>query len=280
MTSVAFEDSDQERFLTDGYLILRKVIDRSELDAIEAWLLGQVVHRDPGARPQTLREWQPSSSDRARLQRTLYSCPAFRAVASSDRLLAAMQGIFGEPAFLHPRRFMRVVTANPDGYVMDPHQDHAYTQGSEQTVTGWIPLHDVTIADSCLLVWPGSHLGGLVTDVHEPWPGRYVIGGLPSGDPRWTPIECERGDVVLLHSLVVHASRPASSGLTRLSFDCRYQPQSEPMCATELTPPFGLDVDPLGWVGAQVIDGRVLPPIYEDLPVDGLEPITSEIDDA
>ena len=102
-------------------------------------------------------------------------------------------------------RFLReqVVTKTPRADVQVPwHQDSGYARVPTEFVTCFLALDDITIANGCLWVLPGSHLGGLVD--HRPsgyW--REVAAAV---DDPGVPIELARGSALVFSSFTLHRS--------------------------------------------------------------------------
>ena len=84
----------------------------------------------------------------------------------------------------------------------------------------WLALEDVTIDNGALWAIPGSHLewpinrrfvrasqGGVKFDGSDNYP--------EESDPRWKPLECAAGTLILIHGSVLHYSKPNNSGVSR-----------------------------------------------------------------
>lgn len=115
----------------------------------------------------------------------------------------------------------------PDGYYgLAPHQDWTSTQGSLDTVTVWIPLHDVSKDNFPLEVIPGSHLRGV-------WPGKrngsyYEIDKSEYKDSDFVPLEVKQGDVVIMSGFTVHRTGMKDSKGLRIAASTRFDNSAEP----------------------------------------------------
>jgi phytanoyl-CoA hydroxylase len=101
------------------------------------------------------------------------------------------------------------------------------TPDADQTemLTVWFPLWDATVENGCLMVWPNSHRQGLID--HCPgYDGLQIPRKLVRGEPKTLPMQ--RGDVLFMHRLTMHASHPNLSQNVRWSFDLRYNPIGQP----------------------------------------------------
>ena len=93
---------------------------------------------------------------------------------------------------------------------------------AEQTniVTCWLPLGDATVEMGCMQVLQGVPKMGYLK--HQKEGGTTVVPELlPDIEPEY--LECERGDVVLMHKFTPHKSTPNQSASCRWSIDLRYQ---------------------------------------------------------
>lgn len=115
----------------------------------------------------------------------------------------------------------------PGGYHgLKPHQDWTSTQGSLDTVTVWVPLHDVSKNNFPLEVIPGSHLRGV-------WPGKrngsyYEIDKSEYKDSDFVPLEVKQGDVVIMSGFTVHRTGVKDSKGLRIAASIRFDNSAEP----------------------------------------------------
>ena len=155
-------------------------------------------------------------------------------VANEPALMQLLATVLDAPFFCHPRKTARIVPPDAIGETTQPHQDYPYIQGSIDTVTCWTPLHDVPLENGPLRVLPGSHRRGLLPLRRVPGPGGFGVED--PGPAAWYASEVHRGDVIIFHSLLVHAALPNTAPRFRLSTDNRYQARTAPVCATQLAP--------------------------------------------
>ena len=97
--------------------------------------------------------------------------------------------------------------------------------GDPECFTAWIPLHDCPIEVGPLQILDGSHHFGFQDhedeNLHVP---EIPVGSAIGGD--WVGGEINAGDVLIFHSLTVHAAAPNLSKQLRISIDCRFQDYS------------------------------------------------------
>ena len=156
----------------------------------------------------------------------------------NDRLLDAVESIIGPEIYSNPVQHVRLkpperLTPKDDqGRVQlgktPVHQDNGViTPDADQTemLTVWFPLWDVTVENGCLMVWPKSHVQGLL-DHCPAYDGLTIPGKLVQGEGMSVPMR--RGDVLFLTKLTLHASHSNHSDHVRWSFDLRYNPVGQP----------------------------------------------------
>lgn len=113
------------------------------------------------------------------------------------------------------------------------HQDATFLHTEPLSVTGlWFALEDATIDNGCMWALAGGHRGPLrrrfaraVSENRAPFAARTVMHVLdatplpePSPGPPWTPLEAEKGTLVLLHGLLPHWSSANRSPRSRHAF--------------------------------------------------------------
>ncbi len=147
----------------------------------------------------------------------------FNACAEDPALLNLFRGLFAADVQVHRRNICRIAFPGGD-QPTQPHQDYHYIRGSSETYTCWIPTSDVPAELGGLAVQPGSHHLGFL-------PHRRTIGAGGFGvdlDRPWAGGDFQLGDVLVMHSHMVHAARDhRDPERIRLSFDFRYQPAGQ-----------------------------------------------------
>ena len=112
------------------------------------------------------------------------------------------------------------------GAKVNPHVDSTFIYTEPLSCTGaWIALEDATIENGCLSIIPGSHR-------KYPLQQQYIRNSTNTGTEfvntlheravwdttQLEPLEAKKGDLVLLHGEVVHASYPNHSEKSRHAF--------------------------------------------------------------
>ena len=82
------------------------------------------------------------------------------ALPHHHRLITLFEHLLDGTVFVHPRHIVRVMTSHRDLHPTPPHQDFPLIQGTERTLTCWIPLGDCSFDLGPLTICEGSHAGG------------------------------------------------------------------------------------------------------------------------
>jgi len=162
----------------------------------------------------------------------------FHGLAVHPSLMAVFETLFGAQVLAHSRNICRVQFPHTSENSTPPHQDHFYIGGAEETWTNWMPLGDCPVELGSLAVAAGSHRHGMY-EVHEA-KGAGGHGVDVGAACTWIGGDILCGDVLILHSHMVHQGRDNQSGnRLRLSVDYRYQPLSQPVRSDSLLPHMG-----------------------------------------
>ena len=164
--------------------------------------------------------------------------PAVFAMLRNEKLLDAVESIIGPELYSNPVQHVRLkppeqfTPKDSEGRLQlgktPPHQDNGVVlpeADDTEMLTVWFPLTDATLENGCLMVWPHTHIHGLLE--HCPrFDGVQVPSQLVPGEPR--PLPMKSGDALFMHRLTMHASLSNQSEDVRWSFDLRYNPIGQP----------------------------------------------------
>lgn len=230
----------RRRFRDDGYLFLRGVMPRDALDrtlgAVLAevekagWLLPGTDPRDRLADPAKACA-EPMAAYRAVYDR-VFRLEAFHALPHAPELAAVMRRILDDDDLLiHPRKITRMIfpveRGQPD-FTTPAHQDYSAVQGSAETCSVWIPLHDCPIDQGSLMAAEGTHRDGMYG-----YRLSLGAGGVEIDDPledRWRGADFAAGDILVFSTLLVHRGARNLSNRLRISTDCRFQRTADTIC--------------------------------------------------
>ena len=104
------------------------------------------------------------------------------------------------------------------------HQDWRYGQTSLNSVTMWVPTHDVTPIDGTVEIIPETHLLGLLKVREEHNPRRFIINDniIKTLEKNSIKVSLAKGECVFFSQFTLHQSGVNQSGLPRLTFQGRY----------------------------------------------------------
>lgn len=239
------------RLRREGYLFLRGAVPVADVLAVRREVV-QVLAEDgwtaPGSDPDELLP-----GPRACLEGADGYFATYRRVLALQRLneLAhhdAITGLLGEllqrPLLVHPRKIARFGQPQASEYTL-PHQDYRLVQGTVDALTVWLPLGHAPVALGGLRVAAGSARAGLLPVRPAKGPGGMTVDGPVPGT--WASVDYQPGDLVLFHSLTVHAAMPNRTDRMRLSVDFRYQAADEPVHTGALHPHYVSHPDIPDW---------------------------------
>lgn len=233
----------------DGYTVVRGLLPAALLGEFGQQLDAALDLPGPGTALDRIRSWRPTEQQHLALRAAGYRTRAQHDIAHHPALAGLMAELLGGQVWVQPRQFLRLMYTVDRPWATEPHQDYRFVQGTVDTLTAWIGMHDVDAGGSALRVLPGSHRRGL-------WPVTDTTGGTlphPVGvfpdDPRWTALPVRAGDVAVFHSLTVHSTLPPAGPAGRLSLDVRYQRTGTPFAETGLLAPYDCEHsdDPARW---------------------------------
>ena len=163
----------------------------------------------------------------------------FHALPHRSELLRVVEALTEEPVLVHPRNIARITFPGAAFFTTPAHQDHPLIQGTAETYTAWMPLCDCPGALGGLAVLEGSHRFEILPVHSAAGPGGVTVNTDLPGCV-WRSQDMQTGDVLLFHSLTVHAARPnITTDSLRVSVDYRYQGVSQPIVADSLEPHYG-----------------------------------------
>jgi ectoine hydroxylase-related dioxygenase (phytanoyl-CoA dioxygenase family) len=162
-------------------------------------------------------------------------------ISLQGKLPILMKELLGEEVFAHPKKMVRICypyNMNPNDLVL-PHQDLFYIKGEKDTLIAWIPLGNYLPNCGGLEVAHGSHKMGLLPVIPNK-EGRFncAASNIEKYELDWRVAHYEIGDLLIMHSLTVHASGKNLSNHFRLSLDCRFSCLNGAINEEQLLPPY------------------------------------------
>jgi len=229
-TSDLKPQSLQEEIRNRGYALIRGLIPRSDVTSVlggiarilsdAGWLLPSLDPLEHMANG-TAACGDPDPSFK-RTYQEVFNLESFHALPHHPALKGVMEMLVGEQVLIHPKPIGRLIFPNCDSLTVHAHQDYRFMSGDPECFTVWIPLHDCPTDLGPLQILEGSHRFGVIThedeNLHVP---EISAGALTKG--AWVGGRINAGDVLVFHSLTVHAASPNRSHRLRISMDCRFQ---------------------------------------------------------
>jgi ectoine hydroxylase-related dioxygenase (phytanoyl-CoA dioxygenase family) len=155
----------------------------------------------------------------------VFNLEAFHAFAHHPALRQVMTMLVGPQLLIHPKPIARLMFPNCERFVVHAHQDHTAIGGDPESFTAWMPLHDCPLELGSLQILEASHRYGL----QSADPGTGIISKETARGGKWLGGRINAGDVLIFHSLTVHAACPNTSNRLRISMDCRFQDYGRPL---------------------------------------------------
>jgi len=217
----------QEAMDAQGYLLIRGVLPAEDV----AGLLGEILEVVsaagwllPGYRSlervaDVSKACGDTDEEFKSVYKQVFSMEPFHAFAHHPRLREVLRLLVGPRLLIQPKLVARMIFPNCERLLVDAHQDHQSMAGDPESFTMWFPLHDCPQELGPLQILEGSHRFGLQKS--DPRTGYVVRETALGGD--WVGGAIHAGDVLIFHSLTVHASSPNVSNQMRVSMDFRFQ---------------------------------------------------------
>jgi Phytanoyl-CoA dioxygenase (PhyH) len=213
-----------------GYILIRRLLPRDAVNQLLAeitqilsasgWLLSG---HDPMERFADIAAacGDPDPGFKQTYQE-VFNLAALHALPHHPELKRAMKMIVGDRLLIHPKPIGRLIFPNCERLTVHAHQDYRFMGGDPECFTVWIPLHDCPVEVGPLQIKEGSHRFGFQKhedeNLHVP---EIPVCGAEGSD--WVGGQINAGDVLMFHSLTVHAASPNLSKQLRISLDCRFQ---------------------------------------------------------
>jgi hypothetical protein len=222
--------SMQEEIGSRGYMLIRGLLPHGALNPLlgeitqvlytAGWLLPD---HDPIDRIADVSAacGDPDPSFK-RTYQEIFNLESFHALPHHTVLKQIMSMLVGERLLVHPKPIGRLIFPNCERLVNHAHQDYRFMDGDVECFTVWIPLHDCPTDQGPLQILEGSHRFGAQSHNTE----NLHVPEIPKGTALgvdWVGGQINAGDVLIFHSLTVHAASPNVSNRLRVSLDCRFQ---------------------------------------------------------
>lgn len=216
----------------DGFVLVRNAVPAALIDFIDTKITG-LIKEWTGAVIETTRspEFADLLMGNRGLEQRLYDGVRkfdwLKEISLAPPVIHAVSEILGRETGLMGKIPLRIDLPLVTRELAVWHQDYWYVKGNTGTLTLWLPLQDTGYMEGCLLVMPGSHKLGILDHDAQVLGKRHFPTGIFDREVRY--VETRRGDVILLHSLLLHSSGVNISNRARLSIQARYTRLDEPV---------------------------------------------------
>lgn len=220
----------KEELALRGYALVRELIPKSDVDTVLGDV-GEVLSRAGwlcSDRPPTDRvpaqgaAYGDPDPIFKKTYQEVFNLERFHALPHHPALKNVMEMIVGDQILVHPKPIGRLIFPRCERLVTHAHQDYEFMGGDPEFYTVWIPLHDCPVEAGSLRILEGSHRYGIQAHERENVHVPEIPLDIVSGD-EWVEGRVDAGDVLIFHSLTVHAAAPNISDRMRISLDCRFQ---------------------------------------------------------
>ena len=213
-----------------GYALIRGLIPRSDVEVVLAEVTDVLFRAGwlrSGSSPSDLIPAEGAAYGDPdpifkRTYQEVFNLELFHALPHHPAMKKAMEMIAGDQVLVHPKPIGRLIFPGCERLVTHAHQDYEFMGGDPEFYTAWIPLHDCPIEAGSLRILEGSHRYGIQDHERENLHVPEIPLDVVAGD-EWVEGRVNAGDVLIFHSLTVHAAAPNISGRMRISLDCRFQ---------------------------------------------------------
>jgi hypothetical protein len=220
----------REELGSRGYALIRgllPLVDLSNLLAEIAQVLFKAGWLLPGRHPlECIADIKAACGDPdpsfKRTYQEVFDLESFHALPHHIALKRVMNMLVGKQVLIHPKPIGRLIFPHCEQLTVHAHQDYRFMNGDPECFTVWIPLHDCPTDVGPLRILEGSHRSGFLKHEDE----NLHVPEIPSGtaiEGDWVGGAINAGDVLIFHSLTVHAAAPNRSNRIRISLDCRFQ---------------------------------------------------------
>ncbi len=267
----------RQAFAEEGYVLLRDVLDRSEVLAARREVFLRLAEMDEVQSPPEagiatgISRRRELAGDLGVFWKSVSEGPALRRITHGQRLQELAALLFDAPSRPHDYLFLRPA---PLGNATNLHYDFPFfAGGASQIVTCWIPLGEIPVSDGPLVVVEHSHrFADLIEPLRAAQLGSFAAAQdaayqssasdtlefARSRQTRLLTAHFQPGDVIIFSGFTMHGSLDNHSpqNRVRLSVDVRYQPAADPAADARF---FG--THPLGAKGGSYGEQKAAQPL-------------------
>jgi ectoine hydroxylase-related dioxygenase (phytanoyl-CoA dioxygenase family) len=243
MTKFNLADDYSDFYQREGYVVIRDAFDAAELAAAKADLFELFETRlqpvnDRGLKGlDLLTEFY--TRDRQKWQqcaRRMFDLLSIYRLATKPQVLDIVRTLGLRRPMISTRPEVRTDMPADTQYTQPWHQDWRYGQGSLNSVTFWVPMHDVGVENGTVDVMPATHTLGYIDCEELLNPRRFSIPEAVIAGRPFFPAILKQGEALVFSQMLVHRSGFNSSGVPRLTTQIRFVDYLEPRFVLEGLP--------------------------------------------
>jgi len=212
-----------------GFILIKNSIPHEKLDQVLTEYLDIVNDStgrkfdDPNA-PELIEFFNDNKEEESKVYEKMLESSAVLKISQEKEIVDPIKNLLGQECGLFKHVPFRIDIPFWTQELAYWHQDHQYVKGNTNTITAWIPFQDTNYIHGCLSIMPKSHLLGIVK--HDLKIGKkFVPSDIFNNEIHM--VEMKKGDILLLHALLLHSSNLNVSDQIRYSIQPRYTKLNE-----------------------------------------------------
>lgn len=240
MKKFSVRDDFTDFYRENGFVILTDVFEEGELSQVREDIHALWETRFEGiangnlAGDEIITEYYEShGSEWGECASEMWNLPSVMRLGPKETVLEAVRKTGIEQPIATSRPQVRVDMPEDSEYRIPWHQDWRFGQGSLNSVTMWIPHHDVAAENGAIDVKPRTHTLGYLDVVQKENPRRFIIESDEIHDYGESTMELDLGEVVLFSQFLAHQSGYNSTDQPRITTQIRYSDFAEPRFVEE-----------------------------------------------
>ena len=215
-------------FERDGYLVVRAMYSREEIQQISRWTDEVASEKEQPGKAMMYFETSRADGSRilSRIENFVPYHPGFCQLITGRRMLQAASELLREPAVLFKDKINFKL---PGGDGFKAHQDvqAGWSDYAELHITAMVAIDATNELNGSLELLPGHHRAGLLGKMWAP------LTDAETADGGYLPVHCQPGDAVFFDSYAPHRSGPNSSDKPRRVLYITYNKASAGDCRTK-----------------------------------------------
>lgn len=234
MKKCSLSDDFASFYRDEGYVVISDAFSAPELAAIRDDIFdlfeSRFSDRDTGGRRGIDLLAHYHGADRPAWQqvaRRMFDLLSIYRLAAKPQVLEVVSKLGLAKPMISTRPEVRTDMPRDEQYMQGWHQDWRYGQGSLNSVTFWVPLHDVDEANGTVEVMPGTHVLGYLECEELLNPRRFVIPEASIPHRPSFPVVIKQGDALVFSQMLLHRSGYNRSESPRLTTQIRFVDYAE-----------------------------------------------------